>query len=235
MPKPRHRSKGFCVPIHQAMHEPLILVADRTLDPRVDGPLLHGLAEAGLRRVWLRVEESSCRKRLAAAWREIWPHILTVGNDPSLAGEGVGYHEAACLSPRIDAPRPYSRSAHNARELSVAEECGCDYAIFGTVWASRSHPEGAVCGVDQFAEFVSGCKIPLVAIGGITPERAGSVRQAGGAGFAVRSGILQAKDPAQAVRSYLEAWSAVKSTATSCKWVKDSSDSGTVQTAKRLD
>ena len=217
------------------MDDPLILVADETLDPSLEGDLVQRLAAAGLRRVWLRVRDTRARARLAREWKACWRYRLTVSNDVTLAEEGVGLHDAAYLPPRQDPPRPYSRSAHDFRELAVAEDCRCDYAIFGTVWMSKSHPEGEVCGLSVFAESVSRSKIPLVAIGGITPERTGTIRQAGGAGIAVRSGILQAVDPTRAVEAYLAAWSSAKSTATSFRRVNDSSSSGTVQTANKVD
>ena len=213
------------------MDDPLILVADETLDPSLQGDLVQNLATAGLRRVWLRVHDARERARLARRWKAVWRYRLTVSNDVTLAEEGVGLHDAAYLPPRQDPPRPYSRSAHDFRELAVAEDCRCDYAIFGTVWMSKSHPDGEVCGLSGFADSVSRCEVPLVAIGGITAERTGTIRQAGGAGIAVRSGILQAVDPARAVEAYLDAWS----TATSSRCVKDSSASGTVQTANKVD
>jgi thiamine monophosphate synthase len=43
-----------------------------------------------------------------------------------------------------------------------------------------------------------------VAIGGITPDRVGEVRQAGAHGVAVISAILAAPSPATATRQFLE-------------------------------
>ena len=48
-------------------------------------------------------------------------------------------------------------------------------------------------------------RIPVVAIGGITPARVGEVRAAGARGVAVISAILSADSPAEATRRFLKA------------------------------
>jgi thiazole tautomerase (transcriptional regulator TenI) len=45
--------------------------------------------------------------------------------------------------------------------------------------------------------------IPIVAVGGITPERISEVRDAGAAGVAVISGIWDAREPSAAATYYL--------------------------------
>ena len=48
-------------------------------------------------------------------------------------------------------------------------------------------------------------RIPVVAIGGITPERVNEVRAAGARGVRAISAILAADSPADATRSFLKA------------------------------
>ena len=60
-------------------------------------------------------------------------------------------------------------------------------------------------------EISSKCKLPLIGIGGIIPENASEVIQAGASGVAVISHILAASDPRTAAselkEAICEAWS----------------------------
>ena len=48
--------------------------------------------------------------------------------------------------------------------------------------------------------------IPVYALGAVTPDRAAAVKRAGACGMAVIGAIVDAADPAQAVRDFLAAW-----------------------------
>ncbi|HEX7242505.1 MAG TPA: thiamine phosphate synthase [Longimicrobiaceae bacterium] len=80
-----------------------------------------------------------------------------------------------------------------------------DFLLVGSVYATASHPGRAGSGAERLAE-TAGCGVPLVGIGGITPERVAEVRGAGAAGVAALRGVWDAPDPAEAVARYLEAW-----------------------------
>jgi thiamine monophosphate synthase len=51
-------------------------------------------------------------------------------------------------------------------------------------------------------------RIPVVAIGGITPERVGAARAAGAAGVAAIAAILDTESPGDATKRFLEALAA---------------------------
>jgi thiamine-phosphate pyrophosphorylase len=51
-------------------------------------------------------------------------------------------------------------------------------------------------------------RIPVIAIGGITPERVAAVRDAGAAGVAAIAAILDTDSPGAATKRFLEALSA---------------------------
>jgi thiamine monophosphate synthase len=62
--------------------------------------------------------------------------------------------------------------------------------------------------VQELRVLCAASAIPLLAIGGITPERVSECLRAGSAGVAVASGVFRATSPAQALRDYARALSA---------------------------
>jgi thiamine-phosphate pyrophosphorylase len=90
-----------------------------------------------------------------------------------------------------------------------AEAEGADWATFGHVFATSSHPDEAPRGVAALAQAAQAVHIPVIAIGGIGMRQVGPVIQAGAAGIAVISAILDAPDPARAtaeLRQALSRW-----------------------------
>ena len=63
-------------------------------------------------------------------------------------------------------------------------EHGADYVIFGPVWESASHPGIAPAGLAALADVLGSVGIPVLAIGGVTRERALEVLASGAAGYA---------------------------------------------------
>jgi thiamine-phosphate pyrophosphorylase len=97
-------------------------------------------------------------------------------------------------------------STQDASEALAARDQGADYAFLGTIFDTPSHPDRKGMGLEGLgatAGRVGG--FPLVAIGGIDPGRVGDVLAAGAYGVAVVRGVWDARDPAAAVRRYLEA------------------------------
>jgi len=77
------------------------------------------------------------------------------------------------------------RSVHHAGEAArVAEEGGVDYLVFGTVFPTSSKAGVAPAGVSGLAAAVAAVRLPVLAIGGITVERAREIGRAGAAGVA---------------------------------------------------
>lgn len=102
-------------------------------------------------------------------------------------------------------------SVHSLEEAVQAARMGADYVTFGSVFPTRSHPGGLPRGLDELARVVESVSVPVLAIGGITPENAREVAATGVAGVAVISGVLGAADPraaAAALREALEGSSA---------------------------
>jgi thiamine-phosphate diphosphorylase len=97
-------------------------------------------------------------------------------------------------------------SAHAAGEAENAVREGADFVVLGTIFATPSHPGagGAGVGLVRAAAPVA----PVVAIGGITPERVAPCVAAGAHGVAVLGGVWTTDDPVAATGSYLQALAA---------------------------
>jgi len=97
-------------------------------------------------------------------------------------------------------------SVHSLEEARDAEKNGADWVVFGPVYDTPSkRAYGAPQGVERLAIVARRLKIPVLAIGGITPERVPEVIAAGAHGVAVISGILAADSPSDATQLYLKA------------------------------
>ena len=80
--------------------------------------------------------------------------------------------------------RLVGRSVHSVESAVAAEHEGADYVIFGPVWPSPSHPDEKPQGTRALADVARAVQIPVLAIGGVTSERASECAQAGAAGYA---------------------------------------------------
>jgi thiamine-phosphate pyrophosphorylase len=80
---------------------------------------------------------------------------------------------------------------------------GADFAFFGPVWET---PGKTAVGPARLAAAVAASGVPILAIGGVTPDRVDEARAAGAAGVAVIRAVLAADDPGRATRALLAAW-----------------------------
>ena len=97
-------------------------------------------------------------------------------------------------------------STHTHAELDCAD--GADFVTYSPIFTPGSKPgyDGVVAGLAGLANAVTYSRLPVYALGGITPQRAAKCRTTGCVGVAVMSGILAAEDPAKAVCEFLKAW-----------------------------
>ncbi|GHO83634.1 thiamine phosphate synthase [Dictyobacter formicarum] len=86
-------------------------------------------------------------------------------------------------------------SAGSMEEAVAAIVAGADYLGIGPIYATRGKADaGEPVGPGLIAEICKRYTTPLVAIGGITTENAGEVMQAGAAGIAVITAVVNAED-----------------------------------------
>jgi thiamine-phosphate pyrophosphorylase len=91
-------------------------------------------------------------------------------------------------------------SLERARQLVATD---VDYLAFGAFFPSPTKPQARRATFQLLADARSFSK-PLVAIGGITPDNAVPLIQAGASFVAVISGVFGAADPELAARRYVE-------------------------------
>jgi len=75
-------------------------------------------------------------------------------------------------------------SCHTVEELVRAEREGADFAVYGPVFATASHPGAAPVGLEALATAVRAMRIPIYALGGVTEANAPLCITAGAAGVA---------------------------------------------------
>jgi thiamine-phosphate pyrophosphorylase len=95
-------------------------------------------------------------------------------------------------------------STHTLAQLEDADRTSADYIAFGPIFptVTKEQPDPVV-GLALLAEARTRTKKPLVAIGGITLERAAEVYRAGADSVAVASDLIVAPDPAARARAFL--------------------------------
>ena len=91
----------------------------------------------------------------------------------------------------------------------AAEQATADYVIFGPVYDTPAkRPFGPPQGLAALTRAAREARLPVVAIGGVTPERVRELRAAGASGVAGIRALLGADDPARATEAFLRAWEA---------------------------
>lgn len=99
------------------------------------------------------------------------------------------------------------RSVHSADEAKAARDEDADYLIAGAVYETASHPGRAPTG-PALVEAAAATGLPVIAVGGVTAERAHELRDAGAWGVAAITALWDAADPAAAALALLAPWSA---------------------------
>lgn len=137
---------------------------------------------------------------------------LFVNARPDLAaavgaqGVQLGADDLAPSDARRLLPRGWiGRSVHTAEEAVAAVEEGADYLMVGAVYPTASHPHRQPAGL-HLIRAAAALGRPVVAIGGITPERVEEVREAGAYGVAAITALWDAPDPADAATRMLAPW-----------------------------
>lgn len=94
-------------------------------------------------------------------------------------------------------------STHSIERAVEAEREGADFVAFGPVFETPSKSKyGPPQGLEKLSEVSGAVRIPVFAIGGVTPERVASCLENGAWGVAVVSAVLASADIGGAVREF---------------------------------
>jgi thiamine-phosphate diphosphorylase len=97
------------------------------------------------------------------------------------------------------------RSVHSVEEATAAVDEGADFLVVGSIYSTASHPDREPGG-PKLVSGAAGLGRPVIAIGGITPDRVGELKAAGAYGVAAIRALWQAADPAAATLAMLSPW-----------------------------
>jgi len=196
----------------------LYVILDASLLTLPEKDYAKKLVDAGVRLIQYRNKQASPRQLLETS-RELAAFlnpldVTFIVNDRAdvaamtdAAGVHVGQEDLGVEQARLVAGKGkwVGVSTHNAEQFRRAADTSADYIAVGPVFAtgSKMNPDPVV-GVEFVRKMRAASDKPIVAIGGITLERASEVIEAGADSVAVISDILQAADCGLRARAYLE-------------------------------
>jgi len=196
----------------------LYVILDAALITSPERDCALSLAEAGVRLLQYRNKSAlagQCLDTSRKLTEALRPHGVSffVNDRPDVAflsgasGVHVGQEDLDVEQARrvVGHDKLVGVSTHNLEQFEMAAASSADYIAVGPVFgtSSKTNPDPVV-GLDFIRKVRRLTSKPVVAIGGITLERAASVIEAGADSVAVISGILGAPDPAQRARQYIE-------------------------------
>jgi len=171
--------------------------------------------------VQLREKDRSTRERyeLGRRLRELTrkadvPLIVNDRVDLAAAVDADGVHlgdedlPIAAAREQLGPEAIVGRSVSTPEAAREAAEEGADYLGVGAVYETSSKdkdPEKAGIGPERLRAVREATDLPFVGIGGITPENAADVVEAGANGVAVITAITAAEDPEAATRTLADA------------------------------
>lgn len=174
------------------------------------------LLDAGLAVLQYRRKQTPADRRLAEALRlaalcRQAGTCFIVNDDPALAraSAAAGVHLGREDPDPVAARRELGPGAiigcscydslQRARDAAAA---GADYIAFGRFFPSRTKPQAVQAPLDLLGRARAEIGLPVVAIGGISPDNGARLLAAGADFLAVVEGLFSAPDPVEAARRY---------------------------------
>jgi thiamine-phosphate pyrophosphorylase len=166
----------------------IIQVRERGLDARTLLRLVERIVRA--------VERSSAR---VVVNERVDVAMVSGAHGVHLPADGVPAPDARLL---LGEKALVGRSIHDAAEAADAFRVeSCDYLVFGTVYESASKPAGhRVAGVKGLSAACAATRLPVLAVGGVTPDRFPALAASGAAGFAAIGLFADARSAAEISR-----------------------------------
>jgi thiamine-phosphate pyrophosphorylase len=196
----------------------LYVILDATLLKNSPDDSARELAAAGVRLLQYRNKSASAKELLQTSrWLvsslESSNTALIVNDRPDVAalsgarGVHVGQDDLDAKQARavVGNTMWVGVSTHNVEQFRRAAATSADYIAIGPIFAtsSKANPDPVV-GLEMIHKVRGLTDKPIVAIGGITLERAKAVIEAGADSIAVISDVLLTRNPGERARQYLD-------------------------------
>ena len=196
----------------------LIVITDRKLSGKNPAEIINSACKAGVKAVQLREKDLpgsellSLARKLKIITSETGATLFVNDRlDIALLSEADGLHSGnggfnQGTVKKFSENLITGKSVHSKKEALNAERDGFDYIMFGPVFRTPAKVKyGSPQGLKILAEISSSVKIPVFAVGGITPERAEKCLAAGAYGVAVIRQVMLAGNIRQTVSYFKKA------------------------------
>lgn len=199
------------------MFPPLYAILDQQLMKMPVAKCARGLAASGVELIQYRAKDLSprsyfatCSSLVEALGKENARLIINDRPDIAAMTGAGGVHVGQDDLPPVDARkicgsgRWVGISTHNLEQVRAAAKAPVDYIAVGPIFptSTKKKPDPIV-GTSLLREARKLTKKPIVAIGGITLDRAPEVYSAGADSIAVIRDLLDVRDPAARAREFL--------------------------------
>lgn len=96
-------------------------------------------------------------------------------------------------------------SVHSLDAAQKREVEGADFVTYSPIYPTASKPGyGPAVGVEGLAKVIENVRLPVFALGGVTPARVKECLAAGASGVAVMSGVMVSTNAKKQARRYLD-------------------------------
>jgi thiamine-phosphate pyrophosphorylase len=203
-----------------------LITPDRRDGPTVLGRAVEAALRGGAQLVQYRDKSTNTARRLAEA--QALKALCTRFNVPLLINDDVDLADAVSADGvhlgQDDVTVATARAVlgpdsligvtcHDRIDLAQrAAEHGADYIAFGSFFASPSKPEAIQAPRSLMRKARRSLALPIVAIGGISPENGASLVRDGADMLAVISAVFAAADISAAARSFADCFTPIEET-----------------------
>src|SRR3990172_5559567 len=204
---------------------PLYAIMDAGLLKTSELSFAEMMAESGVELLQYRSKHATSRQlfEICALLSREWPRLtkksprglrFLVNDRPDIArlvgagGVHVGQTDLPVEEARaIVGPQSWvGVSTHTLQQVAAADQTSADYVAFGPIFPTATKQAAdPVVGLDLLARARQRTRKPLVAIGGITLERAEQTYRAGADSLAVTRDLITAAEPGARAQAFLQA------------------------------
>lgn len=128
------------------------------------------------------------------------PFVINDNVEVAIAADADGVHvgqkdmEAGKVREKLGPNKIIGVSASTVEQAVLAQQRGADYLGVGAVFPTGTKNDAADVSYETLKKICEAVRIPVVAIGGITPENVGRLAGSGICGVAVVSALFAAED-----------------------------------------